>query len=1252
MNLSLFGSRQVWRRLATPHSLPVVVAIASAVSLTAGAAAEPTWEVFQLTNGPRSDTFPSVSGTTYVWHQGAFGSTDKKIMKWTEGDPAPLEISDNHTAGGARIDQGRVIWASKSSFYADYEIRLWEAGTITTLTDNGTDDLGPDIGGFGKVWHAFGYLEYDNGQQRFQLSPGIPASYVRAKDSWVVWEAGTEIYFWDNGTQVQLTDNDYGDYRPQTDGNTIVWFGLSSTRETIYRWRPGQGTVQITDDNFFAWQPDVSGDVIVFAGWDGHDYEIFLRYFGVNYQLTNNDYSDEEPNIDGNRVVWQAMDAPGVRHIYYAILSGLEGGDPPGACCAGGTCSLRTATACAAADGVFSGPETFCYPDTCPDGSEPAGGWSTYQHDSARSGRTSAAISSERNRIWSVLVDRPPTNSNNVPTLPKVQPTIAPDGTLYLGRTALSPEGRVRWAILGDGDNASSSVRADGDFWLGTARLNGADGRPVCGSGRPQLPGLLDPEGNAYVASGSSGYVQVRKCARDCRVLWDYDGGGGQGESTPLARGVDGGIHVSTGYFHIKLDPTTGQELWSHEYENRVGAPAIAPDGTIYFHLAPNRLIALSPDGTERWNRRLVGVQNDINAASPAVGADGAVYLATKSQGIPGNEATLVAVAPNGVERWRFTGAPTARAISPTIDGEGTILFPELGGDLIALSPSAGTELWRIDLGPEESVVSTPTIADDGTIYLMTSRGFLAAFGQGCPEPPIQPPFSYRLVVAAGDYIQGIQVGFSDFKLGDDGLVVFLGGAGSASTAFLEKSDGTYDVIKHGDVIDGYTIDQLSLPQRDRQGNVFIPAYVADVGPGIFVNDRLFVAERGRPDLPIRMSRIEDWRYVDHNETGYFTVLGSFTTADPTTLYSVNMESSELTALFWSADFIDNFQLNAIRPEPVDGFGNDRVPVLRVEGGDFAIVEPNVLIARTGEVVDGRRINAPRSPRRNEVGSVYFLDGGNAFQHAPDGTKHFVHGVGDTVAGQYITEIRSAATNDLDDVAYEAVLLASRGVFLNEVPVWVYGVTELDTRGQEVGGNDRPKISLNDRREVAFTAYSGLYVAKYLKFDRDGDADVDSFDLIGTFGCFNTASPSCECVLRADSNRDQAVNCTDWSELKRTWTGPPQFPPLLAICDRDCNANQIADDLEISHRTGRDCNANGLLDDCELAGDSNGDHIVGLSDYAALNRNFMGPNHPASCSIFDADRDNDVDLIDFAGFQRSFGVEDQPGSAGFARRNP
>lgn len=657
--------------------------------------AQPTSEVFQLTSGNVFDLSPAVDGTTYVWRRGSgsFG----EIYMWTEGDAEPTIISTDNEEYFPRISDGRVVWESLSGSGSDYDVYLWENGSAAPLFNNSDDERDPDVGGYGMVWRfKTWWLVYDNGQEQIEITAdagGIDL-YPRVQDSFLVWEAGVngnnEIYYWDNGTLVQLTNNNYGDHRPETDGTTVVWFaanGPSGSNE-IMRWTPDEGTTQLTNNAVYDTQPDVSGDVVVFARDVGGNYEIFFRYFGVDYQITDNEFDDFEPAIDGDRVVWHGLTSGGVRHIYYAILSGLDGGSLPGACCTGMECSILTDPECDEIAGEFIGPETFCEVDTCPKSVQPAGGWWTYQHDAQRTGRTDAVVYSPPTRIWRLYTAE----------LESQSPAIGPDGTIYVegssGLIAVQPDGSLRWSSLYQSRN-TPAIRSDGHLFVpavnSLSKIDHTDGSAICETGNTtEFATVIDPEGNCIYCIGD----YCRQVSPGCDEQWTTS------EFTVASHPVldhDGGIYIAGHFAIIRIDPLSGNELWSFATSGSTGDPVIGADNSIYCTVEPNMVLALNPDGSEQWTAVLADYGTE-GSVSPAIAADGTLYVV--GQVPPGFDHLLVALSPAGDELWRFTEPNSGDPQAPVIDGNGTILFSMRNHQyLVALAPEDGSELWRVGVG-------------------------------------------------------------------------------------------------------------------------------------------------------------------------------------------------------------------------------------------------------------------------------------------------------------------------------------------------------------------------------------------------------------------------------------------------------------------------------------------------------------------------------------------------------------------------
>ncbi|MFH1521168.1 MAG: PQQ-binding-like beta-propeller repeat protein [Candidatus Micrarchaeota archaeon] len=154
-------------------------------------------------------------------------------------------------------------------------------------------------------------------------------------------------------------------------------------------------------------------------------------------------------------------------------------------------------------------------------------------------------------------------------------------------------------------------------------------------------------------------------------------------------------------------------------------SPVIAEDGTIYFGSHDGYLYAINPDGTEKW-KFFIGTPNydvrwnvsKVMMATPAITQDGTIYAYSASN-------YLYAVNPDGTEKWKFYIEWLSDFwSSPTIGDDGTIYIgsaradhnPNFESGLYAINPN-GTEKWHTKFGT--GVTTTPSISNDGnTIYI------------------------------------------------------------------------------------------------------------------------------------------------------------------------------------------------------------------------------------------------------------------------------------------------------------------------------------------------------------------------------------------------------------------------------------------------------------------------------------------------------------------------------------------------------
>lgn len=246
-----------------------------------------------------------------------------------------------------------------------------------------------------------------------------------------------------------------------------------------------------------------------------------------------------------------------------------------------------------------------------------------------------------------------------------------------------------------------------------------------------------DGDGRVYVAARDSyekhGGTELRAYEPDGRLRWSV---GLAGEVKTLAIGDAAEVVLSTasregGHWIEKL--VEGERRWRIESPDEVRA--IGADGTIYCKRHQGTLVALEPDGMERFATS--PTTSDIS--SPALDRTGNIYL-TGFQGI-------YALDRRGVLRWKRTaprmgdgataaeGAVLEGAIvsggperEPAIAADGTVYFA--ARSLFAFNPE-GVLQWQFtpetlpDRGDQRPAFfdRTPILARDGTIYLTTSDG-------------------------------------------------------------------------------------------------------------------------------------------------------------------------------------------------------------------------------------------------------------------------------------------------------------------------------------------------------------------------------------------------------------------------------------------------------------------------------------------------------------------------------------------------
>jgi outer membrane protein assembly factor BamB len=142
------------------------------------------------------------------------------------------------------------------------------------------------------------------------------------------------------------------------------------------------------------------------------------------------------------------------------------------------------------------------------------------------------------------------------------------------------------------------------------------------------------------------------------------------------------------------------------------GSPAVGADGTIYVvhNAVPEpgaELVAIAATGATTWTVPLGAVPD----AAPSIGADGTIYVAWQSP--------VYAIGPDGSMEWSTDDG--IDHFGATIGPDGTVYTGGGGDDLgtgavYALSPADGSTLWSMPTG--DDIAWPPAVGPDGTVYV------------------------------------------------------------------------------------------------------------------------------------------------------------------------------------------------------------------------------------------------------------------------------------------------------------------------------------------------------------------------------------------------------------------------------------------------------------------------------------------------------------------------------------------------------
>lgn len=182
----------------------------------------------------------------------------------------------------------------------------------------------------------------------------------------------------------------------------------------------------------------------------------------------------------------------------------------------------------------------------------------------------------------------------------------------------------------------------------------------------------------------------------------------------------DGTVYIGSDDDLVYAINPDGSLKWAFQAVADVDvSPAIGPDGTVYVGSQASadsggKLYALNPaDGALLWAYTMgAGDPDDMFYSSPAFGADGTIYAASRNH-------TLYAFSNAGAIKWEVETSTAIRG-TPVVGTDGTVFVVNDNGDMYAVNNTNGTIRWQVNLAAGARDEGGMAIGEDGTLYVGT----------------------------------------------------------------------------------------------------------------------------------------------------------------------------------------------------------------------------------------------------------------------------------------------------------------------------------------------------------------------------------------------------------------------------------------------------------------------------------------------------------------------------------------------------
>lgn len=190
-------------------------------------------------------------------------------------------------------------------------------------------------------------------------------------------------------------------------------------------------------------------------------------------------------------------------------------------------------------------------------------------------------------------------------------------------------------------------------------------------------------------------------------VKWSFQAEGSIHSSITV--GANDCIHVACTAGKLYTLNSSGELQWVYDADTPLlSSPTVGPDGTVYVGCADGTIKVISTQGELRWTFST----GEPIYSSPAVDQAGRVFFGSRN-------GVMYCLDSAGSELWQFKrGNPTSIVASPSIGLDGTVYIGFLyDPNLYAIDPQDGTIRWQCNFERGAGIYASPIVASDGTIY-------------------------------------------------------------------------------------------------------------------------------------------------------------------------------------------------------------------------------------------------------------------------------------------------------------------------------------------------------------------------------------------------------------------------------------------------------------------------------------------------------------------------------------------------------